>query len=126
MTIQDAINQADRMKPNMMDRGLKIRALSELDGMIHREIILKHVHFPWQTMFKGYDEGTDEGQELLVPYPYAEDVYTYWLMARIDHQNMEMDKYNNDRALFENAYETFHDYWRRNHMPLTRIREYRL
>ena len=39
MNIQTAIDRADEMKPNMLSRELKIAALSELDGLIHREII---------------------------------------------------------------------------------------
>ena len=125
MNIQTALDRADEMKPNMMSRDLKIAALSELDGLIHREIILKHVHTPAQHCFKGYDKDTDPGTELLAPWPYDE-MYGYWLMARIDDQNLEYDKYENDRAKFNNAYDMFHDWWRRNHMPLTRNRELRI
>ena len=45
-------------------------------------------------------------------------VYVYWLISRIDHMNQEMDKYNNDRILFENAWGELSDYWTREHMPL--------
>jgi len=125
MNIQTALDRADEMKPNMMSRELKIAALSELDGLIHREIIMKHVHTPEQAIFTGYDTDTDPGTELLVPWPYDE-MYGYWLMARIDDQNMEYDKYENDRAKFNSAYDMFHDWWRRNHMPLSRNRQLRI
>jgi len=125
MNLQAALDRADEMKPNMMARETKIAALSEIDGLIHREIILKHWHTPDMCVFKGYDEDTDPGTELLAPWPYDE-LYTYWLMAKIDDQNLEYDKYENDRAKFSAAYDMFHDWWRRTHMPLTHNRELRI
>lgn len=125
MTIQTAIDRADMMKPNLMDRKLKIAALSELDGLIHREIILKHAHPPEMDTFDKYTEDTDPGTELIAPWPYDE-IYGWWLMARIDEMNLETDKYENDRTKFNAAYDMFHDWWRRNHMPLTNVRELRI
>ena len=125
MTIQQALDRADIMKPNMMDRRIKIAALSELDGLIHQEIILKHEHTEDQETFTGYDEDTDPGTRLIAPWPYDE-MYAYWLMAKIDEQNLEMDKYNNDRALFESQYEQMSDWYTRTHMPIQRTREFML
>ena len=125
MNIQTAIDRADEMKPNMLSRELKIAALSELDGLIHREIILKHEHTADEAFFAGYDRDTDPGTELIAKWPYDE-MYGYWLMARIDEQNLEMDKYANDREKFNQAYDMFHDWWRREHMPLSRNRELRI
>jgi hypothetical protein len=108
----------------MMSRKLKIAALSELDGLIWQEIMLKHEGQPMET-FSGYDEDTDPGTELLAPFPYDE-MYKYWLMARVDEQNLETTKYENDRTLFNGSYEMFHDFWRRTHMPKTTVRELRI
>ena len=44
MTIQTALDLADQMKPNMMDRETKILFLTEIEQVIHGEIIMKHVH----------------------------------------------------------------------------------
>ena len=44
-------------------------------------------------------------------------------MTKIDLQNLEMDKYNNDRALFENAYGEMSDWWNRTYMPVQRHRQ---
>ena len=123
MTIQEALDMADAMKPNMMDRAMKIRYLSMLDGMIYHEILLRHEHDPEEETEPNYTEDTDPGTVLLVPDKYAEDLYTHWLMSKIDLQNLEMDKYNKDRTLFENAYDTMHDWWNRTKMPIARHRE---
>lgn len=116
MTIAEAIALADQMKPNTMPNPTKVRFLSEVEGKIFNEIILKHEHEDG-IVCPTYDEDTDGSTEMLVPAPY-DMVYVYWLMAQIDHMNQEMDKYNNDRSLFEDAWGNFGDYWNREHMPI--------
>ena len=117
MTIQEAISLTDSKKANMMTSDDKIRYLSELEGKLYNEIFKKHAGLTVQTC-PVYTSTTSVSTELLVPAPY-DMVYVYWLMCQIDVDNQEMDKYNNDRALFENAWTEFADYWRRGHMPIT-------
>ena len=126
MTLQGAIDQADERKPNSMSRSLKVNLLSELDGLICREILAKHAHLdgdPDYEHFTGYDDSTDQGTALIAPWPY-DKMYAYWLMANIDEQNLEMDKYNNDSAQFNNYYRQFADWWRRTHMPAQAVRQF--
>ena len=125
MTIQEALDLADQMKPNMMTRPVKIRYLSEIEGMIHEEILMRHAHTEEQETRPVYDTESDPGTELLAPSPY-DMVYVYWMMSRIDQLNQEMDKYNNDRALFENAYQMAADWINRTKMPISRTREIRI
>ena len=77
------------------------------------------------TDFAGYTVETDPGTELLAPFPYDE-IYTYWLAAKVDWQNLEMDKYANDRTLFNNAWRELDDYWTRTHMPKQKVSQIRL
>ena len=125
MNIQEALDMVDKMKPNMMDQGTKIKFLSEIEGLIHHELRLKHVHKPEEHTCPKFDEATDPGTELMVPDPYAM-VYVYWVMAKIDLRNLEIDKYNNDNALFASAYNTLSDWWTRTRMPISEVRELRL
>lgn len=157
MTIQQALDRIDLMRPNMVSKTVKVAALSELDGLIWREIIRNHedgdgkrpmtpmeqIIFlsPEQRTYDGtgpteeqqaeeqgpgeYTIDTDPGTELLVKFPYDE-IYVWWLASRIDWQNQEIDKYNNDRALFNNAYDTYSDWYTRTHMPKQRVREFRI
>ena len=136
MRLQQAMDRVDEMRPNMQDQALKIAWLSELDGLIWQELIKKH----WMTVeefdsypkdenglpvMPSYDEDTDPEQKLLVPAPY-DNIYVYWLMAKIDEQTLEQEKYNNDRMLFNGSWESFSDYWTRNHMPISAVKEIRL
>ena len=117
MTINDAITLADSLKPNMMADTVKIRFLNEIEGKIFHEILMKHEHDD-EMECPEYDDETERSTELLVGAPY-DMVYVYWMICQIDHLNMEMDKYNNDRVLFENAWGNFADYWNREVMPLS-------
>lgn len=124
MTIQGAIDKADKLKPNMMHESIKVDFLNEIEGKVFHEILMKHEH-PEDMQCPHYDTDTDPGTTLLVPAPY-DMLYVYWLMAQIDHLNQEMDHYNNDRSLFEDAWGNFGDYWTREHMPICRNREFRI
>lgn len=136
MKLQQAIDRVDEMRPNMQSRPLKIAWLSELDGLIWRELIIKHQMTveewrrykhdrDFRPVMPEYDEDTDPGETLLVAAPY-DNLYLYWLMSKIDEQTMETEKYNNDRQMFNASYESLSDYWTRTHMPLTVTRELRI
>lgn len=125
MTINEAITMADELKPNMMQTAVKVRFLNEIEGKVHGEIIMTHAHEAEAETCPTYDNDTDPGTVMLVPAPY-DMLYVYWLMAQIDHLNMEMEKYNNDRALFEDAWGNFADFWNRKNMPLSARRFIRI
>ena len=125
MTIQKALDLADELKPNMMSRMVKIHFLEEIDRLIHEELIMTHEHTEEQETTPSYDVDTDGGTELLIPEPH-DMLYVYFIMSKIDHLNQEIDKYNNDRAMFETEYEETSDWWTRTHHPLQRTREFRI
>ncbi len=57
--------------------------------------------------FAGYDGETDGDTELLVPFPYDRELYTAYLMVKVDESNAEFDKYNQSVALFNTALEAY-------------------
>jgi len=67
-----------------------------------------------------------EQVELLIPEPYAEDVYINYLESRIDKENAEMAKYNADISLYNQAYQTYSDFFNRNNMPKRRVTHIKL
>ena len=125
MTLQEAIDLADEMKPNMMRGRLKIKYISEIEQLIHDEIVMKHAHTEEEAVMPEYDKMTDPGTDLVVPDPYSM-LYVYWLMSKIDIHNQEDMRYNIDRAHFANAYNTMSDWYTREHMPKQTTREFRL
>ena len=125
MTIQEALDTADEMKANMMKPRLKLKYLTEIEQLIHDEIVMTHEHTAEEEEKPVYTEETEPGTDLVVPDPYSM-LYVYWLMSKIDIQNQEDIRYNDDRMHFENAYNTMSDWWTRHRMPIQRTREFLL
>ena len=176
MTIIEAINRIDAIKPNNYTQQEKTSWLSTLDGVIKKEIIdthegankeeaineyiksnveayensiveymkinevtreeaEKHIEFREikykeakehieatrnDIMFNGYHEDTPIDTELLVPAPYDEEVYLFWLQSKIEYWNGEMGKYNNSVTMYNKAYSNFERAYNREHKPITK------
>ncbi len=115
MTIIEAINKFDVLKPNSYTQTEKVKWLSTLDGVIKSEIIDTHEGGE-DIVFNGYEDTTSVETEMLVPYPY-DDIYIKWLESQIDYNNAEYQKYNNSTTAYNNAYSAFERYYNRQHMP---------
>ena len=115
MTIIEAINQIDSLKPNTYSMPDKVRWLSNLDWMIKTEIIDTHEGAEGES-FSGYTEETSLDTVLLAKAP-NEDLYIKWLETQIDYANGEYGRYNNSMTAFNTAYSTFCNYYNRTHMP---------
>ena len=118
MTIREAIALADAQSPNAVERALKIRWLSELDGRVDREILS-----PDQSSgFTGYGDGTSEDTVLKVAYPY-DSIYPTWLMMHIARMNGEMQKYNDGAELCNELLTGFRGFLARTtRTPARRVR----
>ena len=118
MTLAEAIQRCDTLKPNSYTAPEKIEWLSRLDGRVKLEIIDTHEGAE-DVVFEGYTEDTSLlDTVLLVPSPYDE-IYLYWLQAQIDYNNGEINKYNNNISMFNSAYSDYASYYNRTHMPLS-------
>jgi hypothetical protein len=122
MTIIEAINRVDAVKPNTYSQGEKIKWLSELDGIIKAEIIDTHEGGD-NVAFSGYTADTDPNTKLLVPAPYDE-VYVRYLEMQIDYANNEYGKYNNSMVMYNSVYTAFEKHYNRDHMPISRVRRF--
>lgn len=115
MTIIEAINAVDELKPNTLSQMEKVRFLSMLDGKIKLEIIDTHEGGEGVN-FVPYDDITPLTTVLLAPYPW-DDLYIKYLEAQIDYYSGDTDRYNNSVAVYNEAYEAFSNWYNRNHMP---------
>lgn len=122
MTIIEAINRLDALKHNTYTQSDKVEWLSRLDSMVKKHIIDTHEGGS-DVVFSGYGDTTDVQTELLVPPPHDE-MYIRWLEAQIDYHNGEYGKYNNAIDMFNTAYNSYMNYYNRNHMPVTRGRRF--
>ena len=115
MTIIEAINRIDMLKPNNYSQPDKIAWLSTLDGIIKKEIIDTHEGSENVT-FVGYNSDTALDTILIVPEPY-DDIYIKWLEAQIDYANADTKRYANSMIMYNTAYSAFERYYNRTNMP---------
>ena len=115
MTIIEAINIIDSLKPNNYTQEEKVRWLSNLDGIIKNEIIDTHEGAE-NVVFNGYDADTPLETVLIVPNPY-DDIYIKWLEAQIDFANSETKRYANSMIMYNTAYSAFERFYNRTNMP---------
>lgn len=114
MTVKEAISYIDTTKPNGYSIGEKIRWLNELDSTIQTEIVNIH-EGAVQEKFVEYTEDSLDRQ-LIAMLPY-DNIYTFWLEAKIDYTNGEYARYNNVNAMFATAYAKFVTHYKRTHKP---------
>ena len=125
MTLQEAIDITDEMKPNTMSRKLKIKGINEIEGIIHSELVMTHEHAEEEETRPVYTEDTDPGTALIAQEPY-DMVYVYWLMKNIDMQNQEDERYNIDALHYNEAWNELANMWTRTKMPIQKTREFRI
>lgn len=113
MTIAEAIQRTDDLEPNQYSSEQKMRWLTTLDGQIFEEIVKTHLD-PIRDSFEEYTETEDE---LLVPFPYAENLYIWYLQAMIAANNAEAAKYEQMRTLYNSSLQQFSDWYNRTHQP---------
>ena len=113
MTLAAAIELADLSRPNEFDASLKRFWLSALDGQIRAELYESCGETPALGI---YDGSADDETELLVPWPF-DDLYVRYLVMRIDFENGEFERYNNDAAAFNRILQSYAGYYVRHHLP---------
>lgn len=117
MTITQVMETVDRLRPNQFSNEDKLRWLSELDGVVYREILTQH-----ETAvepFAGYGAETQlDETELLIGWPHDE-IYRWYLEMKMDDANGEMVRYNNSAAKYNTYYQAFQNAYNRAHMPKT-------
>lgn len=110
----------DELKPNQYDKEIKIQWLNEIEFKVIEQIINMAEGF--NIVFKPYDYDLDNEKHLQIPDPFI-DVYSSYIYAKIDFHQSEYDRYNNDVALFNSAFDEFSSWFRRKHMPKQRANQ---
>ncbi len=105
MKLSEAITQADRLRPNAIEDMQKAIWCYELEGEIAAMMGVEAPEnvYPCDAV-------------LLMPRPH-ESVYALYIAAKIDYYNEETDLYQNDLAVFEDAFARARALWIREHRP---------
>jgi len=109
MQVSFAIDQINSLKPNALPDEYKVSELERLDGYIKAEI-LDNYEGEETEIETPYGMST----ELLVGAPYDE-LYVYYLAAKIDYANEELGKYNASNAMYQATLSQFANYYNRTH-----------
>ena len=119
MTINDALSRCDALFPGAgLNTEVKISWLSELDQTVKTEIFDTHVDAP---AFDGYTSDSAGDTTLLVPPPYDE-MYIYYLQAKLAYVNGELAQYNNAMTMFNELWGKYSRKYNREHRTVASSR----
>lgn len=108
MTINQAIKQADALRPNAVGFALKLNWVQELDIQFAE---MMGIDYDPHTM-----KNADGTSELLMKAPH-DHAYVLYLMARIDNAVEDVQSYQNDAAMANQAILEAKAWYRRNNNP---------
>ena len=112
MTIMEAIQQVDALKPNAYSVRQKIQWLSQLESMVQSLVI--DAHADGGDPFTGFTDQTETDTRLRMAAPF-DMAYLYWLEAQIHYANEDLDLYNRAITLFNGVYKEFKAAYKRSH-----------
>lgn len=96
MTISEAINQADELRPNTYTSRQKVGWLRRCEAMILKTVLCS------RRDLEDFDIMQDDpamDTPLIVPEPWCV-LYVHWLEAQMHYANGEYDRYNNAITTF--------------------------
>ena len=105
MFLLNALAAADSLRPNTVSDEMKAEWIEDLETQFAEVQQVK----PPQPSFP-------ENKELLMPKP-VDQVYIYWLCAMIDWAQLDLQLYQVDKAMFEEAHTFALAWWRRHNRP---------
>lgn len=105
MYLRRAMAAADGLRPNTVDEVLKSEWLQQLEGEFAETLQVDIPEWKWP-----------EDQELIMPAP-VDQVYVFWLCAMIDWAQLDMNLYQIDKAMFDEAHASALAWWRRHNRP---------
>lgn len=114
MTIENAIQQADTIRPNALETEIKVYVLNRLDNRIRAKVWLCG-----PNDFEKYKVPVAEGQELIVAAPF-DDIYVHFLCSRIDYMTENYDSYQNTQAMFETKMREYTRWFADNYKPASK------
>ena len=126
MTASTIISLVDNLSPNYYTNAQKLGWLATIDGKIYEEVLMTHEDAP-EDEFDPSDYAAGENDsipnvDLLVGDPYAEDLYSYYLLSRIASANSEITKYDQFATQFNAAYTEWTNWYNKKHMPVKKGR----
>ena len=113
MTVIQAVQQVDALRPNTYSTRQKIVWLSQLEAMVKTLVIDAHAG-GGQGAFSGFSADTPPETELFMEAPF-DMAYLYWLEAQIHYANEDLDMYNGAMSMFHSVFGTYKAHYKQTH-----------
>ena len=110
MTINQVIEQVNRLSPGALEDRDLAGWLLELDGKLFREL-----HMPEDTK-RPLQWPKDQDVPLTAPPPY-DGIYTLYVQLKMDFFRQDYEQYNNTATAYNDAVNEFRKVYRREHPP---------
>lgn len=110
MKVKEAINSVNLFKPNTFSDDEKIKWLGTCDMQL----------IPFYSGYtdeyaKDFTGHTDAESTLLIPSPYADELYKNYLCMQISLNSKEINDYNNELALYNQALAEYRIHYNATH-----------
>ena len=114
MTLAEMIAAVDKLRPNAFDKDQKTGWINEVEHRAYHQVISRALWHD-EAFYGPYEYERDAERELLIEDAHK-DVYETYLLARMDHANAEIDRYNMDASMHQAAWDDYaRDFRRRNY-----------
>ena len=115
MNLAKVIEMADELRDNEVPPKTKAVWIYALDGQLRNDVVsLYEDELPWPDYDEDEEPENFEAYDTMIPAPY-DGMYVNYLVARIDLYNGDIDRYNNEAALFERQKQDWANYYNRTH-----------
>lgn len=114
MTLNELIEQVTVLRGQQYATETIVSWINEIEGEIIDEVVNRAEGN--NVEFKPLRYETDSEKELTLPARF-QDIYTNYILSKIDFNNQETERYNNDVVMFNSAYAEYAAWYRRNHVP---------
>ena len=113
MLIANAIRGARAMRDTELPDELFVQWLSSHDGQVWENVCKR---YEGAGTMPSYDEDTDrEATALLIDAPW-DDIYIDYLVMRIDLAHHDIDRYNNEAAVYASKRADWSNWYNRTHV----------
>ena len=121
MTVSEALQNVDNLRPNTFSDEQKCKWLSTFDKSVNN-LHRKYKDGGYAEDFEDYTPDNID-RTLLIESPFDE-IYSHYLFAQIDYYNGEFDSFNNSNAMYEAVFGDYKRWFNRTHTPLNTFHRY--
>ena len=110
MTVNDLISDITSLRGQQYGTDMIMGWINEIEGQVIEEVINRAEGYNLEFIPMEYEK--DQDKKLSIPDRFK-DVYVNYLLSKIDYNNEETERYNNDVVMYNSAYDAYAAWFRR-------------